>query len=299
MRFSTVRGLKDILTARTTVAAIAEIGFDPRRTLIWSYYPDALRIFSRFPQSCSVYWTGDEVLDPKEPELLRRVDHVFALSPDTVAQKRLVVEEKVSAMPMAIDPRPFVLARAAGDRPSDLQRLRRPLVGYGGAFNERIDWRILHEIADRTIGTLALVGPIVDGEGAREVKSLTEKPTVVWLGHRGADEAPHYLAAFDAALIPYKRNRFNDGSNPVKFYEYLAAGLPVVSVKLPALSGFDDVAVFVDDPSEFAKIANVAAEQRPDPAAVKRRQKVALEHSYERLIARIEDRISCGGCFAD
>jgi glycosyltransferase involved in cell wall biosynthesis len=238
-----------------------------------------------------VYWTGDEVIDPGEPALLQRVDHVFAVSPDAIARNQTVAA-KLTSMPMAINPEPFIAAQVAADPPADLRDLRRPLIGYGGAFGVRIDWEILREVAKQTTGTLVLVGPVVDDEGKRKIKELSRLPSVVWLGHRGLDEAPSYLAAFNAALIPYKRSRFNDGSNPLKFYEYLAAGVPVVSVALPALLAFSDVATFTDDPVAFADAANRAAVGPVDVATVKQRQLVARMHDYEHLVSRVERRIA-------
>jgi glycosyltransferase involved in cell wall biosynthesis len=265
--------------------------------LVWTYLSDALPLLDLLPRACSLYWTGDEVVDPKEPQLLSRVDHVFAISPSAIALKRPTVEAKLAAMPMAIDPEPFIGARMAAEPPADLRNLRRPIIGYGGALSMRIDWDMLREVANKTAGTLVLVGPSVDAESSRELKDLSLHRSVVALGHRGVDEAPKYIAAFDAALIPYKRNAFNLGSNPVKFYEYLAAGLPVISVSLPALLPFNGVATFADGPSEFADAANLAAAATVDYAAVSRRQDVARAHSYENLIRRVEAHVEDGSCW--
>jgi glycosyltransferase involved in cell wall biosynthesis len=297
-RFRFIRGLTNVLIARATIRAIRAIGFDVDRLLVWTYVSDALPVLDRLTGACSVYWTGDDPIDPKEPELLRRVDHVFAISPDAMARKQPVVGSKLTAMPMAINPEPFIAAQEAADPPADLRELRRPLIGYGGAFSARIDWEILRKVANRTTGTLVLVGPAVDEEGSRQLKDLSVLPSVAWLGHRGLDEAPAYVAAFDAGLIPYKRSRFNDGSNPVKFYEYLAAGVPVISAALPALLAFGNVATFTDDPASFADAANRAAAKPGDPSAVRQRQEIARNHSYERLINRIEARIADSGCFS-
>lgn len=297
-RFRSVRRLHEVLIARATVQAIHSIGLEPDRLLVWAYQSDALLLLDRLPGACSVYWTGDEVTDPREPELLQRVDHVFAISPDALAQKLPVVAAKLSAMPMAINPEQFIAAQLAADPPADLRELRRPLLGYGGALSVRIDWEMLREVANRTTGTLVLVGPAVDSEASRQLKELSRLPSVAWLGHRGLEEAPAYLAAFDAALIPYKRNPFNDGSNPVKFYEYLAAGVPVISVALPALLGFGDVATFTDDPASFADAANRAAARPADVVAVRQRQEIARKYSYERLVTRIEARIAESACFS-
>jgi glycosyltransferase involved in cell wall biosynthesis len=295
-RFRRVRRLGEFLTARAALAAIGEIGFDREHLLVSAYTTAALPLLDRLPGACSVYMTFDEVLDPREPELLRRVHHVFGHSPPAVERNQWV-GEKLSQMTTAIDPEPFIAARATPRPPADLSSLRRPLIGYGGALSQRIDWRILRKVAEQARGTLVLVGPVLDDEGAREVRELAKSPAVAWLGHRGSIESPHYLAAFDAALVPYKRNGFNDGSNPVKFFEYLAAGVPVITVPLPALAQFGGVATFADDPSQFAAAANAAVSQPVDREAIQRRQKVAREHSYDHLVSRMEDRLACGKCF--
>lgn len=287
------------LTARAAVRAIQAVGFDFDKLLVWAYAPDVLPLLDRLPEACSVYWTGDgDPHDPNDPELLRRVDHVFAISPNAMKRAEPLAGAKVTAMPMGIDPEPFFAAQLAGNPPADLRDLRRPLIGYGGAFNQRIDWDILQEVANQTTGTLVLVGPATDEEGAGQLKELARHPSVVWMGHRGVDTAPSYLAAFDAALIPYKRNDFNNGSNPVKFYEYLASGVPVISVALPSLLAFSDVATFADDPASFAEAANRSAGKSVDVAAVKLRQEIARKHSYQQLVNRIESRIASSGCIS-
>ena len=291
-RFQLIHTVQNRLAARATIAAASQLGIDPKHALLWCYNTAAMPVLRSLPLIRSVYWTGDDVIEPGEPALLGLVDDVFAVSPDALALKRRHVGERAIQMPMAINPGPFIQASREPRTPADLRYLKRPLLGFGGALNWRTDWSLLQEIVRQGIGTVVLVGPILDSDTRRHVDELEATGAAVWLGHRNAEQSPHYLAAFDVGLVPYKRNRFNDGSNPVKFYEYLAAGIPVVSTALPALAAFFDVARFADEPDRFADaVADAAAAPRSGADAV-RRQAVARQHSFEALISRIDEHLA-------
>jgi glycosyltransferase involved in cell wall biosynthesis len=287
-RFAPVRALQDRLVARGTLAAAERLGIDPANALLWCYSSASLPLVSRRPAMRAVYWTGDEVSDPDEPKLLDRVDDVFAVSPAALVLKRRHVGERAVPMPMAIDPEPLIEASRSRQTPPELRGLPRPLVGFGGALSKRIDWALLRAILRRRLGTLLLVGPAVDVEAEQGIAELVETGPAVWLGHRGPEQAPHYLAAFDVGLIPYERSPFNLGSNPVKFYEYLAAGIPIVSTSLPALSSFGEVASFEDEPERFADAAAAAAFGTKTAADLDRRQAVAQQHSYRALVGLVD-----------
>lgn len=292
-RFGVVRRLHDELVARATVTALAELQISPDDCIVWTYASAALPLLRRLKNARTVYWTGDEVVDPRELQLLRAVEHVFTISPPATTEKQVVASGRTRPMPMAIDPDPFVVARTQRLFPDALHGLRRPLLGYGGSITaRRMDWSILRAIADRTKGTLVLVGPIIEGAAHRPMTELLQSGNVFWAGHRDEREAPRFLAAFDVGIIPYARNAFNDGSNPVKFYEYLAAGLPVVSTSLPALTGFGDIATFEDDPIAFADAAESAGNQPSAAELVAERQRLARSHDFRSLIAKVEDVLS-------
>jgi glycosyltransferase involved in cell wall biosynthesis len=242
----------------------------------------------------SVYWTGDEVVAPGERELLKAVDLVFAISPDAVERTRIVGGDKVVLMPMAIDPQPFISARAGSAVPPELRGLQRPILGYGGGISsKRMDWEKLRAVASTTAGTVVLVGPAMDGHTLEALRRLEALSNVRWIGHRDSRDAPAYLASFDVGLIPYRTSAFNLGSNPVKFYEYLAAGLPVVSADLPALWPHRDLAVFADDPRLFARaVEEMSHESKRLPGLVAERQARALGHDYSALIDRIDDQVA-------
>jgi glycosyltransferase involved in cell wall biosynthesis len=94
---------------------------------------------------------------------------------------------------------------------------------------------------------------------------------------------PAYLKGFDVALLPSVLNDYTRGMFPLKFFEYLGAGCPVVATALPALHGFRDVAHLAATPADF--IAGVERALRGEGPTLASRVAVAREHTYERRTA--------------
>ena len=71
------------------------------------------------------------------------------------------------------------------------------------------------------------------------------------LGEQPYDVLPSYLHQFDVAIIPFKLTELTQNVNPVKLYEYLSAGVPVVASPMSELLGLGDLVYLAGDPSEF------------------------------------------------
>lgn len=283
-----LRPIRDRLIARAVKRALHRLGWDAP-PVVWTYTTDAAPLLRSLPTAASVYWTGDEVVDAFESALLRAVDHVFTVSPAATALKRTLFEpSRVSEMPMAVDP--SLHEQAARDRtvPNDIADLPRPWLGYGGAVNARTNWDLIDALARATRGTVVIVGPAIDDEGRRQMARTNRPGNVVFLGHRDAETAAHYVAAFDVGLIPYTLSAFNVGSNPTKTYDYLAAGIPVVATDLPAIRALAPHVAIASDDAEFVATTLALAARQPSEAERRQRQQVAREHSYDALVALVD-----------
>jgi glycosyltransferase involved in cell wall biosynthesis len=96
---------------------------------------------------------------------------------------------------------------------------------------------------------------------------------------------PQYLKGFDVALLPAALNAYTRGMFPMKFFEYLAAGCPVVSTALPALRRFESVAYLAQTQADF--IMGVERALRGNTPGLAARLAAAREHTYERRTARM------------
>ena len=109
--------------------------------------------------------------------------------------------------------------------------LTRPVFGAAGVLNSRVDFAFLLAIADDPrVGSLALVGP-VDGELTNnpEVSALLAHPKVHSFGMQPHETMPAWMAVFDVAVIPYAATGFNHFCSPMRLYDHLALGQPIVA----------------------------------------------------------------------
>ena len=128
------------------------------------------------------------------------------------------------------------------------------------------------------------MGPVGLGDPLTDTSALEAVPNVHLLGGRRYAELPAVLRGADAAIIPYAINPLTASIFPMKVYEYLAAGLPVVVTPLPSLEGEEAVVVAADAAGFAAALdAELAADS---PEARRARSERARAHSWE---ARLEE----------
>ncbi|HEY0581919.1 MAG TPA: glycosyltransferase, partial [Chloroflexota bacterium] len=111
------------------------------------------------------------------------------------------------------------------------------------------------------------------------------------LGPRPYDTLPSYLAAMDVALIPFKKDRVTYHADPIKAYEYLAAGVPVVATDLPALRRLQHVLHLADSPDAFATQLDAALAEAADPQRRAERQAEAARHTWASRFAHVDSLI--------
>jgi polysaccharide pyruvyl transferase CsaB len=193
--------------------------------------------------------------------------------------------------------RPMVLARngvdfdfyAARCQPNDLLAdAAHPVVGYYGAIADWFDLGLMTDIARRRPDyTFVLLGGIFD----LDVSELRALPNVRLLGQQPYEHMPRYLYHFDTCIIPFKNNPITDATDPVKVYEYLSGGKPVVSVALPELDYCSDYISIAGDREDFLiKLDEAVADT--DPAAAERRRQFARQQTWQSRYEAIRDGLA-------
>lgn len=174
--------------------------------------------------------TNTESMLATEDELVREADLVLAAS-RPLYEKVMPVAKRALLLRNAADFDHFhQAAREARPRRGD-----RPVIGYYGAISDWFDVDMVAAAARaRPDWRFVLIGSTYGAETAE----LEELANVELLGERPYGELPDHLRRFDVALLPFKRTALTEATNPVKLYEYLAAGKPVVAVDLPELEPF-------------------------------------------------------------
>jgi glycosyltransferase involved in cell wall biosynthesis len=134
----------------------------------------------------------------------------------------------------AVDKETFDAARVYA-RPDDLANIPGPIVGYAGKMQEMFDVSLMSAVVEQMPDVhFVFIGQQLDPEW---VKPLWRYPNAHYLGDKPYGQLPNYLAAFDVCLIPYDQARQHD-VDPIKFYEYLAIGKPIVTSHIGGVGAF-------------------------------------------------------------
>jgi len=275
-------------TARLMVAAVRRALAEARieSPVIWAGTPSpaVVAALDLLPCRLLVYDCLDAVtaFRPGQPEveaaeaaLARRADVVLATSPELEARLRRGNARPV-LVPNAADYEHFSRPVPADQIPAEIRALPRPIAGYVGEIGAWFDTGLVRRLALRHPDwSIVLVGP-----ASSEARRALPDPNIHFLGRRPYSELPLYLAGFDCCLIPFRATPLTAAVSPVKLYEYLAAGRPVVSTPLPSVLPFARE-VFVGADRRFLEAVDEAVASRHDEPAAESRRRRARAHTWD------------------
>ena len=163
----------------------------------------------------------------------------------------------------------------------------RRVIGYYGAISDWMDLGLLDKVArEYPDCLLLLVG--ADDSGAARLR-LAQLPNVVFTGEVRYQDLPFYLYGMDVCLLPFLVTPLTLATNPLKIYEYLSAGKPVVSVRLPEIDQFDNLVATAGTHAEFlAQVGLALAEPAGSALDVKRRS-FAAQNTWSRRVVEFEE----------
>ncbi|WP_254560887.1 glycosyltransferase [Dyadobacter diqingensis] len=172
----------------------------------------------------------------------------------------------------------------------EIAKLKSPVIGYFGAIERRMDYNLLREVVKRNSEkTFVFVGP-VSSEFVPD--DFYDFPNLVFLGPVEYADMPAVIKGFDVALIPFKKDDISHAIFPLKLFEYLGAGKPVVAIDFNKdLAEFTKGSVdFCADPESFSNAINLALET--DSSELREnRVAIAAENTWEIRIREIADLI--------
>jgi glycosyltransferase involved in cell wall biosynthesis len=172
---------------------------------------------------------------------------------------------------------------SGGKPPEEMEQFPSPVIGFIGTIGSTVDIDLLETLAgERKNWSFVFIGDV-----RRDVGKLRSYPNIHFLGSRSEPELPRYLRCFSAGIIPYVVSPATRTVHPVKTYEYLAAGIPVVSTRLPELEPLRGMIELADGGDEF--ISGIDKVLREDtPKLHQKRSLFARENSWESRMQTIE-----------
>jgi glycosyltransferase involved in cell wall biosynthesis len=229
-----------------------------------------------------------------EEELLNQVDLVFCTS-ETLCQDKKRFNANVHFVANGVDYEIF--AAAASNRypcPAELRMVRRPILGFVGNLDDKVDYSLLTAIAkENPAWSLVLVGPdnIYTPANREEFVGLLTCKNVKWIGPRQFKDVPAYVQEMNVCAIPNRVNEFTRFVYPIKLHEYLAAGKAVVASPLLSLTPFEDVIHIATSAAEWGKYLDQALAET-GPEQVERRQALASQHTWEHRAEKVHVLLS-------
>jgi glycosyltransferase involved in cell wall biosynthesis len=256
------------------------------RPVIIAGLPHAADVVERLPRRCLVYHCSDDFsqvrgfpssLPDLEAELCRRADLVVTTS-QTLCEDRHAYNPNTRWIANGVDVEHFAQSLPPA---AELWALKKPIVGFVGGLSAWVDTQLVALLARRRPAwTFALVGPA----GGADIRPLRELGNVLLVGPKPYADLPRYLAAMNVAIIPFVQDQLTWHADPIKAYEYLAAGLPVVATDLPALRRLSHVVRLAGSVDEF--LAHIEAALIDDRRA--ERQAEAARHSWASRFAAFD-----------
>ena len=163
-----------------------------------------------------------------------------------------------------------------------------PVLGYVGSLHSWVDLDLVGALAAAIPDArIALVGPAPPETAAALDRLIASRPNVHWLGPRPYDDVPSIVRAFRVGLIPFRRTPLTEAVNPVKLYEYAAAGIPTVSTRFSdEVDGWGEVARVADDTEAFIGACRAALASPPSTDAL---GAFARRHDWDAIAGRFRD----------
>lgn len=220
-----------------------------------------------------------------EREIARRADLLVASAPALVEHVERLARREALLLPNAYNARLFRPGAPPLARPADLPRAERTALYVGALWGGWMDWDLADAVARAHPGTSF----VFVGDHRREGRGLPGN--CAFLGLRAQAELPAYLAAADLAFLPWSADSVTQATSPLKVYEFIAMGLPVVAPDIEPLRGIPGVTLRTD-PSGFVEAVGGVDRERLDGDSRAAMERFANASSWgarvDRLLAEVE-----------
>ncbi len=233
------------------------------KPLVWTYHPFMLEAIEGLETGPLVYHCVDDLaavpgvdataFNLEEIRLLKKCTAVFTTA-ESLKEKCLPYNANTHFLSNVVDAEHFGKALKPGPLPHDLENIPEPRLVYHGVLSDfKLDFELILQVARlHPEWQWVFIGEEREGQNNPTIGLLKRLTNVHFLGYRSYDVLPDYLRGMSVGLLPTLINDYTRSMFPMKFFEYLAAGLPVVSTPLAFTATQHDYLLIAKDTDELS-----------------------------------------------
>lgn len=230
-----------------------------------------------------------------EEKLLKKADLVFCTS-NELYKNKVKINQNSHFIPNAIES-DFIDKTIGNNTYVDINNIPKPRIGYIGKINIRLDFELIHNIAkNKPEWHWIFIGPVEFSADKKLMNKLKYFKNTHFIGEIPHFEIPKYLKYLDVLTIPFVLDEYTKNMNPLKLYQYLACGKPIVSTNLPEVAEFSrqhpDILKIADNKEKFIEYIELSLKEK-NPELIQKRINLAKNNTWNKrteVISNIIDK---------
>lgn len=221
--------------------------------------------------------------------LAGKSDLMFTTAGTLYEMYSALYSDKVHYIPNGFDSKLFSIEDFI--LPNDMKCIPRPIVGFTGVLFNFLDYDLIAYIASRNpYISFVLVGP-VESSAKKSIDRLKNYKNIYLLGRKPKEDISHYIHSFDVCINPFKIDEVSRSVNPLKIYEYLACGKPVVSTNMESLKFDKLISNEIDFAADYFAFDKLVKEKITNGLSreekIRKRIQVVQDYSWDKLFHKL------------
>lgn len=299
--FDGVARINHLLNRQNVLGTAKRLGFLQGKVCVWVYDTEAAEYVSAFPKATVLYDCVDDHQAQAGAERNRQRIHAEEAALLKRANLVTVTSQKLLTLKKANNPNTHLVlnagdvelfrhpSRSVGASPyvKKLAAIPKPILGSVGALDAyKIDFELMETMARKHPNwSFVFIGEPVITYHSKSFHALHTLSNVFFLGPAPRQEVPAYVTFFDICLIPYRANAYNEASFPLKFWEFMATGKPIIVSGVPELKEYTPVISYVGTADEFSQAAQQWLSHPHDQE--EQRRALSQDHRWQDRASRV------------